>query len=135
MKLTVFRMARWPLLMLGCLPCSSLGAERGAPSLATARTDPFQLSALMQQKVFQAQGGVQFVAQPGARTPAMKLKGLLNKTLALIEIEGAGVHLVRAGDTLSLNKTGENLVIKIEKVDTLSLNVKVGTLEEMIVVR
>lgn len=100
------------------------------------RRDPFQISYLMQQKAHQkGTGEARFVAVPGVRTPAMSLKGLVNNRLALLEVEGAGVYLVREGDTLSLHKTGEHLVIKIDKIDALSLNVRVGALEEIIVVR
>jgi 4-hydroxyphenylpyruvate dioxygenase-like putative hemolysin len=104
-----------------------------APSV---RADPFQVSHKMQQLAWaRSQDASQFVTTPGAKTPAMSLKGLVNETLALLEIAGAGVYMVREGDTISLNKTGENIVIKIEKIDLLSLNVKVGTLQELIIVR
>lgn len=100
------------------------------------RNDPFQTSYLMRQRAYrQSQGGAQFVAAPGAKTPAMVLKGLVNKKLALLEIQGVGIYMVREGDSLSFNNNGENLVIKIDKIDSLSLNVKVGTLQEVIVVR
>jgi hypothetical protein len=103
---------------------------------AAVRSDPFQISYKMQQLAWMhGQGGAQFVTAPGAKPPAMSLKGLVNKSLALLEVNGAGVYMVREGDTISLNKTGENIVIRIEKVDSLSLNVKVGTLQEVVVVR
>jgi hypothetical protein len=113
------------------------GNAAGAPfPLPAARNDPFQISYLMRQRAYRlSQGGAQFVAAPGAKTPAMVLKGLVNKKLALLEIQGVGIYMVREGDSLSFNNSGENLVIKIDKIDSLSLNVKVGTLQEVIVVR
>lgn len=111
-------------------------AVQAPETMPAERNDPFQVSSLMRQRAYlQSQGGMQFVAAPNAKTPTMTLKGLVNKNLALLEIQGVGTYMVRQGDSLSFNKGGENLVIKIEKIDSLSLNVKVGTLQEVIVVR
>ncbi len=100
------------------------------------RTDPFQISYFMQQKA-QAhnQGAVQFTPLQNAQAPTLAMKGIVNEGLALLEVQGSGVYLVRKGDTLSLNREGQNIVIKIEKIDRLSLMVKMGTLAEIIVVR
>jgi hypothetical protein len=99
------------------------------------RTDPFRVSHLMQQKVFERRGGPLFTPLHDAPAPDMALKGIVNGGMALLEVQGSGVFLVRAGDTISLSRQGRNTVMKIEKIDRLSLMVKVGTLEEIIVVR
>jgi hypothetical protein len=117
-------------------------SERTPPDVSSLapisqlRTDPFQISYFMQQKA-QARnlGGPQFTPLQNAQAPALALKGIVNEGLALLEVQGSGVYLVRKGDTLSLNRQGQNLVIKIEKIDRLSLMVKMGTLAEIIVVR
>lgn len=99
------------------------------------RTDPFQVSYLMQQKALARQGGPQFTPLHDAPVPELTLKGVINGGMALLEVQGSGVFLVREGDTISLSRQGRNTVLKIEKIDRLSLMVKVGTLEEIIVVR
>ncbi len=118
-------------------PESQAVAEVPAPApIPQVRTDPFQISSFMQQKA-QARnlGGPQFTPLQNAQTPELALKGIVNGGLALLEVQGSGVYLVREGDTLSLNRQGQNTVMKIEKIDRLSLMVKMGTLEEIIVVR
>lgn len=99
------------------------------------RSDPFRVSHLMQQKVFERRGGPLFTPLHDAPAPDMTLKGIVNGGMALLEVQGSGVFLVREGDTISLSRQGRNTVMKIEKIDRLSLMVKVGTLEEIIVVR
>ena len=90
----------------------------------------------MQQKAqARNQGGLQFTPLQNAGAPVLAMKGIVNGGLALLEVQGSGVYLVRKGDTLSLNRQGQNIVIKIEKIDHLSLMVKMGTLAEIIVVR
>jgi len=108
----------------------------GQPPIPQLRTDPFQISYFMQQKA-QAhnQGGAQFTPLQNAQAPTLVMRGIVSGGLALLDVEGYGVYLVREGDTLSLNRQGQNTVIKIEKIDHLSLMVKIGTLNEMIVVR
>lgn len=99
------------------------------------RTDPFRVSHLMQQKALARDGGPQFTPLHDAQAPELTLKGIVNGGMALLEVRGAGVFLVREGDTISLSRQGRNTVMKIEKIHRLSLMVKVGTLEEIIVVR
>lgn len=107
----------------------------GLAAIPQMRTDPFRISYLMQQKALAGTQGPRFVPLRDAQTPSMTLRGLIDNRLALLEVEGAGVYLVREGDTLSLSRQGQNTVMKIEKIDRLSLMVKMGTLEEVIVVR
>jgi hypothetical protein len=112
-------------------------ANAPAPApIPQVRSDPFQVSYFMQQKALaRNQGGPQFTPLQGAQTPTLSLKGIVNGEMALLEVQGSGVYLVREGDTLSLNRQGQNTVMKIEKIDRLSLMVKMGTLAEIIVVR
>lgn len=99
------------------------------------RTDPFQVSYLMQQKALARHGGPQFTPLHDAQAPELTLKGIVSGGMALLEVHGSGVFLVREGDTISLSRQGRNTVMKIEKIHRLSLMVRVGTLQEMIVVR
>lgn len=121
----------------GAVRANPLPADlSGQTAIPQLRTDPFQISYFMQQKA-QAhnQGGAQFTPLQNAQAPTLAMKGIVNEGLALLEVQGSGVYLVRKGDTLSLNRQGQNIVIKIEKIDRLSLMVKMGTLAEIIVVR
>ncbi|MET0089851.1 MAG: hypothetical protein ABW068_07485 [Candidatus Thiodiazotropha sp.] len=73
------------------------------------------------------------------RIPKLSLKGVVNKgegeMAALLDMAGYGTYVVREGDTLSLPDQGENSVIKIQRIDRLSLVVQVGLIGQVIVVR
>jgi hypothetical protein len=89
------------------------------------------------QKASAQQG---FVPGYGAQlVPKMRVKGFVNKGLkksvALLEIEGAGVYLVSEGEEIGLQALGQNTVIKILKVDSNSVKVQSGQVNQVIIVR
>lgn len=119
-------------------PESKTAASISTPAQAIpqVRTDPFQVSYFMQQKALAGNlGGLQFTPLQNPQVPTLIMRGIVSGGLALLDVEGHGVYMVREGDNLSLNRQGQNTVIKIEKIDRFSLQVKVGTLNETIVVR
>lgn len=61
--------------------------------------------------------------------------GAEENVAAILEVDGAGVHIVRRGDTVGLHRLGSNAVLKVLRVDRLSLVVEVGSLGQVIVVR
>lgn len=64
-----------------------------------------------------------------------KAKKLVSEVAAILEVEGAGTHIVREGDTVGLQQLGSDAVVKVLRVDRLSLVVEVGTLGQVIIVR
>ncbi|MBV1883673.1 MAG: hypothetical protein KUG82_18685 [Pseudomonadales bacterium] len=80
------------------------------------------------------------LGEGGFTTPTLILRGIINRPgedepLALLDVQGSGVFMVRAGDTISLHNSGASTVLKINEIGRLSLMVEVGTLGETIVVR
>ena len=75
----------------------------------------------------------------GVKVPKLKLKGLIVKSevdkAAVLDIQGLGSYVVREGDTLSIPDGSVNNVIKVTKIDRLSLMIEVGKLGEVIIVR
>ena len=71
--------------------------------------------------------------------PRMSLRGHLKAkggaTIALLEVHGGGVHIVREGDTVGLYDLGYDSVIRIRKIDKLHLVVESGSLGRTIIVR
>ena len=71
--------------------------------------------------------------------PKMSLRGHLKardgETIALLEIHGGGIHIVREGDTVGLYDLGYDSVIRIRKIDKLHLVVESGSLGRTIIVR
>lgn len=107
--------------------------------------DPFTISELMYAEVGNqaatlAGNGQGFVAGYGVQNvPRMRLKGFVNRgtknTVALLEVEGAGVFLVSKGDEIGLQGIGQNSVIKIIKVDANGVRVQTGQVNQVIIVR
>lgn len=73
------------------------------------------------------------------RMPKIELRGFLEskgtKPVAIIEITGAGVLLVKEGDQISLQNDDVNTVLQIKELTNLSVHVEIGTLGRVIVVR
>jgi hypothetical protein len=71
--------------------------------------------------------------------PKMKLKGFVSKNTkqatALLEVEGAGVYMVSAGDEIGLHAIGMQTVLKIIEVSSNGVKVQPGHINQVIVVR
>ena len=126
--------------------------------------DPFAITERLTRVSTGGTEGVQFVpaATPptGRDVPRMRLRGIMRMhadekpqgdddekeavereaeqgaaVAAILEVDGAGVHIVRRGDTVGLHRLGSNAVLKVLSVDRLSVVVEVGSLGQVIVVR
>ena len=71
--------------------------------------------------------------------PKMRMKGYLEgadgEKVALLELVGGGVHIVREGETVGLYEIGRESVIRIQKINRLHLVVEAGSLGQLIIVR
>ena len=71
--------------------------------------------------------------------PKMCLRGQLSSSegdaVALLEIAGGGVHIVREGDTVGLHELGIDSVLLVKKIGRLHLVVESGSLGQLIIVR
>jgi len=72
--------------------------------------------------------------------PKLTMKGVVFKKqeklpIALLEIGGSGVYMVKVGDEISFNPATPKQVIKIIKISRSNVVVEVGTLGDLIVVR
>jgi hypothetical protein len=80
-----------------------------------------------------------FVPGATAQVPKLSLRGYAeprNKPpVALIEVEGQGVYVVRAGDTIGLTLLGRTSVLKVQAIEASSVRVEAGSLGQVIVVR
>ena len=75
----------------------------------------------------------------GVRRPSILLRGYIEdasqEPLALVEINGGSPLVVREGDTISLQDGASNTVIQVVSVGNLSVSVRVGTIEELLIIR
>lgn len=73
------------------------------------------------------------------RMPTISLRGFLDAgdgaPLAILEVAGVGVLLVREGDTISVQNKEVNTVLRVKELSNLSVHVEIGTLGRVIVVR
>ena len=75
------------------------------------------------------------------KLPMLSLQGFAkakgsNETIALLNIDGNGVFVVRAGESISLQQRSQSaLVLKIKSISRHSLQVEVGSLGQVLVVR
>lgn len=111
-------------------------------SAASTPRDPFSLSPQLMQdlSIDRTRGVSQFQPQDSRVMPRLKLKGIVrdqrtNESLALLDVGGQDVHLVRVGDEISFNSADPKQVIKIMKIAPSNLIVEVGTLGDLIMVR
>jgi hypothetical protein len=131
------------VLMLGNASHVTAGGTGNQAQAAQAR-DPFTTSGPMYQEM-----GRQSLSGPGRgfipslgmdNVPKMKLRGYINDNpkrgaTALLEVEGAGIFLVKAGDEIGLQAIGRNQVLKVVKVDAQRVEVQAGQINQVIIVR
>lgn len=119
-------------------------AAPGAIKDLSQARDPFTTSETMYREMGQQSvsgAGRGFVPALGMdNVPKMKLKGIFSSNrkqpaTALLEVEGAGVFLVRNGDEIGLQAIGRNQVLKVIKVDALKVEVQAGQINQVIIVR
>lgn len=78
------------------------------------------------------------VKQP-EKMPKMRLRGHLQgqngEVVALLELVGGDVYIVREGDTVGLHDFGIDSVVRVQKISRLHLVVESGSLNQKIIVR
>ncbi|AFL72254.1 hypothetical protein [Thiocystis violascens] len=102
--------------------------------------NPFDLTAPILKRFSDSEAKVGFQnAEGNAPAPKMKLKGMVmlqngNKA-ALLEVQGVGTHVVREGDTIGINVASPNAVIRVKRIDRMQIEVEVGSMRQVILVR
>ena len=112
---------------------------------AEGTRDPFAISPTLES--YAAQSGVPgsrpvFTATPQPQSMPkmrMRMRGYLKSEngehVALLEIIGGSVHIVREGETVGLYEIGLDAVIRIQTIDRLHMVVETGKLGQLIIVR
>jgi hypothetical protein len=139
MKPGVLLMGVW--LAVAVFSGLARAAETGAYQAAR---DPFTTSDIMYQEMGRQSvsgAGRGFVPSLGMdNVPKMKLRGYINDNpkrgaTALLEVEGAGIFLVKAGEEIGLQAIGRNQVLKVIKVEAQRVEVQAGQINQVIIVR
>ncbi len=74
------------------------------------------------------------------KVPKLLFKGFVDRgrnapPMALIQIAGKRVHMVKEGDEININPANPRHAIRITKISRLSITVEAGTLGQMKVLR
>jgi len=122
---------------------ADMGQEEEVPQRrqGKSRRDPFAASDVMLIEAGRYSSGAGlpgggFLPVYAAKPPKMKRLGFVNggnKAVALLEIEGVGVFQVAYGDSISLHAIGREDSIKVRHVDSMKIEVQVGTVNSIIV--
>lgn len=106
---------------------------------APGTRDPFATTGSMRDRAADASGSPRFVASSGSGLPRLSLRGYAEPRgkapVALIEVEGQGVYVVRSGDTVGLTVGGKSSILKVVALEASSARVEAGSLGQVIVVR
>jgi len=123
----------------------ALAAPSEKVNTAAPKRDPFATSdrmyaeQAMQTSLRQAQPGFVPGMVQGQGLPKMKLKGYTTKhqgkATALLEIEGAGVYMVKKGDEIGLHAIGHSTVLKVIEVSANGVKVQSGQVNQVVIVR
>jgi hypothetical protein len=125
-------------------PAASAPQPRPAPRQPAVRParDPFANTKAMQDEAARQAPAGEARFTPGTdnrNIPELKLKGYIEdrfqSPIALIEIQGYGVFLVREGDAISLQTRSGNALLKVQRVTNISVQVEIGSLGQVMVVR
>lgn len=107
--------------------------------------DPFTPSGMMFEQAgnYSNIGSDAFGFRPGDipdfEVPKMRLKGFVNtsskEVLALLEISGSGVFMVREGDEINIDPRNPSSAIRISEISRQSITIETGTLGRIRVLR
>ncbi len=138
-------MRTWAGLLVGVLLYNmALAAPTKLESVA--KRDPFSTSdrmyseQSMRTSLRQGQPGFVPGLAQGQGLPKMRLKGYTTKqnsknATALLDIEGAGVYMVKKGDEIGLHAIGLNTVLKVIEVGSNGVKVQSGQVNQVVIVR
>jgi len=103
--------------------------------------DPFAITEEMIRGDANLQASLDFLPDEQAKftVPAMVMKGLVmaedGNYMAVLDIEGYGSKVVRKGDTIGLQGSGDDAAIRIKEITSLQIVVEAGKVGKVIVVR
>ncbi len=140
--------AVWCLLLGLAVHGTAMAAPARDGSLPAAqhqKRDPFTTSDRMyaEQAMRSSlrQGNAGFVPgmMQGQGLPKMRLRGYATnpgrQATALLDIDGAGVYMVRRGDEIGLHAIGLNTVLKVVDVSSNGVKVQSGQVNQVVIVR
>lgn len=128
------------------LPWYALSANDNVGNSDVIIRDPFTPSPLMYQQAGTTTNinadafGFRPAENPDFKIPTMHLRGFVTESgteekLALLEISGSGVYMVREGDEINIDPRQPASAIRISDITRLSVTIETGTLGRIRVLR
>ena len=113
---------------------ASAREARTAEAGSDGTRDPFAMTAIM----LQGGGGFQGGSGEISKLPALRLRGLGRHSgepgMALIEVEGSGIYLLRVGEVVTIRGDRDPLTLRLKRIHSASIEVESGT-DQRVVVR
>lgn len=134
------------ILLVPMAQVSANGQSQDESVDGTFIRDPFTPSRLMFEQAG-AEGAVDYDVygfRPNEsgdiKIPSMRLRGFITpegaqEQLALLEIKGSGVYMVREGDEINIDPRQPANAIRISEISRLSITIETGTLGRIRVLR
>ncbi|MDX1565093.1 MAG: hypothetical protein R3236_06785 [Phycisphaeraceae bacterium] len=113
-------------------------AQDKKPETSDASRDPFAPSSKIRRQALRESGAVFTPTNVREGLPKLTMRGLAKsgkEIVALLDIEGVGVFVVRVDDKVTLQTKGLNTVLRIKELQNNSLLVEVGHINQTIIVR
>lgn len=115
-------------------------AAGGRPGYRSDARNPFELTSPIIERLTAGETGVSFQRADGSfKVPNMKLRGMVLRQdggkAALLEVQGLGTHVVREGDTISINAAIANAVVRVKRIERMQVEVEAGSMRQIIIVR
>jgi len=128
------------------LPWYALSANESVGNSEVIIRDPFTPSPLMYQQAGTTTNisadafGFRPTENPNFKIPTMHLRGFVTESgteekLALLEITGSGIYMVREGDEINIDPRQPASAIRISEISRLSVTIETGTLGRIRVLR
>ena len=128
-------------MLSAAVPWACVQAQTGdRPGYRAAARNPFELTSPILGRLSAGEAKVGFQpADASFKVPKMKLRGMVTgsdgKKVALLEVEKLGTHVVREGDTISLNAAAASAVIRVKRIERMQVEVEAGSMRQIIIVR
>lgn len=97
--------------------------------------DPFALTTLILQGGNALHGG----DGTSGNMPVLRLRGLVQHSgqtsLALIEVDNSGIYMLRAGEIVTIRSNQTPLTLRLKRIRATSIEVEIGSSQQVVVVR
>ncbi len=121
-------------------PPQAPARDKARPGYRGEERNPFALTSVILERTRKGQAAVGFQPAEGpVKVPDLKLRGIVVRSdgskAALLEVKGRGTYVVREGDRIGLNPAQASAAIRVTRINRMQVEVEVGSIRQVIIVR